>query len=400
MSTAVVPSPKSTPRTTARAPRAGQRPSDVYAARIKRVTQAARELADSGPDGACFLVTNPADVGYCTGFLGGDSYLLLPHQGSRGRPVIISDFRYEEELEHQKSFCDIHIRKGSLFDAVAGFMSEHRMTTCAVQTDHLTVTEFESLTKAARKASGCKLLSGNGILARLRAVKDASEVALIKGAIKIQEAALKAVLPTLRPGQSELEVAAALESEMKRRGASSPAFETIIAAGPSGSLPHYRPGKPKTAANKTLLIDWGAVSNGYRGDMTRTFAFGKWPAKLAEVYDIVLEAHHRAAAGLRAGVSTREVDTLARGFIAERGYGPRFGHGLGHGLGLYTHEGPRLHHLPSAEEPLKAGMVVTIEPGIYLPGIGGVRIEDDYLVTDKGSQNLCTLPKSRAWSTL
>lgn len=360
---------------------------------MARVTQAA-------PEGASFLVTNPADVAYCTGFLGGDSYLLLPRAGSKGRPVIISDFRYEEELAVQRTICDIHIRKGSLVEAVAGFMADQAMSACAVQTDHLTAADFEALAKSARKASKCTLVPGKGILARLRAVKDESEVALIRGAIKIQEAALKAVLPTLRPGQSELEIAASLESEMKRRGSSTPAFETIIAARANGSLPHYRPTSTKTGANSALLIDWGAVNRGYRGDMTRTFAFGKWPAKLAEVYDIVLEAHQRAAAGLKAGVSTREVDTLARGFIAERGYGPRFGHGLGHGLGLYTHEGPRLHHLPSADEPLKAGMVVTIEPGIYLPGVGGVRIEDDYLVTEKGSENLCSLPKSRPWATL
>lgn len=372
----------------------------MYASRLERVIRALDGAPVEGVSGACFLVTNPTDVAYCTGFLGGDSYLLMPHLGSKGRPVIISDFRYEEELAEQRSICDIHIRKGSLVDAVAQFMSQHGMKTCAVQADHLTVAEHHALAKAARRASGCRLLAVTGVVGRLRAVKDAQEVALIRGAIRIQEAALKAVLPTLRPGQSELEIAAALEAEMKRRGSSAPAFETIVAARANGSLPHYRPGSAKTGAGRPLLIDWGAVHRGYRGDMTRTFSFGKWPAGIAEIYDIVLEAHERAAEGLRAGVSTREVDTLARGFIAKSGYGPRFGHGLGHGVGLQTHEAPRLHHLPSADEPLRAGMVVTIEPGIYLPGVGGVRIEDNYLVTETGSENLSSLPRSRPWATL
>lgn len=396
------------PRTTAarRAPAHQTKPvhaagkgNTVYASRLARVQQSLRESPGLASGDACFLITNPTDVGYCTGFLGGDSYLLLPHAGSKGKPVIISDFRYDEELQPLRAFCDIHIRTGGIMDAVGTIFAEHGVKSCAFQADYLTVAEFDTLNSLARKA-GCKMFPSKGLISRLRAVKDASEVALIRGAIKIQEAALKALLPTLRPGQSELAIAATLESEMKRRGASTPAFETIIAARANGSLPHYRPGPAKTAANQPLLIDWGAVNQGYRGDMTRTFAFGKWPAKVAEIYDIVLEAHQRAAAGLKAGVSTREIDTLARGYIAQRGYGPKFGHGLGHGLGLNTHEGPRLHHLPSADEPLKAGMVVTIEPGIYLPGIGGVRIEDDYLVTEKGSENLCTLPKSRAWATL
>ncbi len=371
----------------------------VYAARLARVQQSLRETHGDANAVGCFLITNPTDVGYCTGFLGGDSYIVLPHEGSKGKPVIVSDFRYDEELQPLRAFCDIHIRKGGILDAVGAILAEHNATSCAFQADHLTVAEHEAFTAIARKG-GCKLLPTKGLIARLRAVKDASEVALIRGAIKIQEAALKAILPTLKPGQSELSIAAALESEMKRRGSGTPAFETIIAARANGSLPHYRPGPVKTAANQPLLIDWGAVNQGYRGDMTRTFAFGKWPAKVAEIYDIVLEAHQRAAAGLKAGVSTREIDTLARGYIAQRGYGPQFGHGLGHGLGLNTHEGPRLHHLPAADEPLQAGMVVTIEPGIYLPGIGGVRIEDDYLVTNSGSENLSTLPKSRAWATL
>ena len=183
------------------------------------------------------------------------------------------------------------------------------------------------------------------------------------------------------------------------RGASSPAFETIVGAQANGSLPHYRPHAVKLKKNQPLLIDWGAVYQGYRGDMTRTFSLGKWPKELAEIYKIVLDAHTLSAAALRAGATTKAVDAIARNHITKHGYGDNFGHGLGHGLGLHTHEDPRLSHM-AAETTLEAGMVVTIEPGIYIPGLGGVRIEDDYVVTEKGSENLCSLPKDIKWATL
>jgi Xaa-Pro aminopeptidase len=233
----------------------------------------------------------------------------------------------------------------------------------------------------------------------MRRIKDDSEVALIRAAAKIQEQALLAVLPTLKPGQTELEVAAALEAEMKRRGSSAPGFETIVAADPNGSLPHYRPGRTKLRQNRALLIDWGAIYQGYHSDMTRVFAFGKWPAKIAEIYQITLDAQEMAAAALKPGVSTQDIDAIARGHITKHGYGDCFGHGLGHGLGFNGHEDPRLSHMVSGTV-LEPGDVVTVEPGIYLPGIGGVRIEDDYVITQKGAKCLCTLPKDLDWATL
>lgn len=343
------------------------------------------------------LVTSPEDVGYLTGFHGGDSYLLVP-ASDRAKATILSDFRYTEELEpHRKAF-DIVIRTQGMQAALVQLLRDAGVARLGIQAEIMTVGELRGLEHALAGA-GVTISETRGLVGQLRVRKDASEIATIRKAISIQQAALKAVLPTIKPGQTELEVAARLEAEMKMRGASSPAFETIVGAQANGSLPHYRPHAVKLKKHQPLLIDWGAVYRGYRGDMTRTFALGKWPKELAEIYKIVLDAHTLSAAALRAGATTKAVDAIARNHITKHGYGEKFGHGLGHGLGLHTHEDPRLSHM-AAETTLEAGMVVTIEPGIYIPGLGGVRIEDDYVVTEKGSENLCSLPKDMKWATL
>jgi Xaa-Pro aminopeptidase len=254
----------------------------------------------------------------------------------------------------------------------------------------MTIAERAGLARRLGAGGAKRLTDTTGLVARLRVIKDAHEIGLIRKAARIQEAALKAVLPTIKPGQSELEVAARLESEMKTRGSSEAGFQTIVAAGANGSLPHYRPGSKKLSAGKPVLIDWGAVYKGYHADMTRTFALGKWPAKLREVYGVVLEAQMAAAAALGPGKSTADIDNVARAHITRHGYGEFFGHGLGHGIGLSGHEEPRLTNM-LAPTRLEAGMVVTVEPGVYLSGVGGVRIEDDYVITEHRAENLCSL---------
>jgi Xaa-Pro aminopeptidase len=361
----------------------------------------ARALAAANQAGAeQLLITNPVDVGYLTGFLGGDSFLLLG-AGEDHRPVIISDFRYEEELHPLKRFCNIHIRTGQMVEAVAALLADLGVGQLGLQSEHVTLAMRRAL---GRQAKGVELIETAGILTTLRARKDASEVALIQKAVRIGQDALEAVLKVIdkkvgRGGSmTEVQIAALLEMEMKARGSSKPSFESIVAARSKGSLPHYRPGTVLLSRNQPLLIDWGAIWNGYHGDMTRTLCWGKWPRKLADVYRVVLEAHQRAASALRAGRTTVEIDKIARDLIAEAGYGDRFGHGLGHGIGLDIHENPRLTHMADPA-PLEAGHVVTIEPGVYLPGVGGVRIENDYLVTDTGAKCLCTMPKDLDWAT-
>ncbi|MBL9001176.1 MAG: aminopeptidase P family protein [Phycisphaerae bacterium] len=356
-----------------------------------RLSRLRRVIATSGQSHA--LITNPLDVAYLTGFHGGDSYLLLGAKDA----AIISDFRYAEELEPIRRRAKIIIREGAMKDAVVTALKNRGIRACAVQAEAMTIAERDSLARAAGRS--VRLLPVSGLVAAMRAVKDAGEIELIRRAVRLQEQALLATLPHLKPGMTELEVAARLEFEMKVRGSSQPGFQTIVAAQPFGSLPHYRPGKAKLAMNKTVLIDWGSVYHGYHGDMTRVFALGKWPAKIKEIYQITLDAKEHAAAALAPGRTTKEIDAIARDYITKHGYGKEFGHGLGHGLGFNGHEDPRITHMaPPAE--LQPGHVVTIEPGIYLPGVGGVRIEDDYVITGKGAKNLCTLPQSLEWATL
>jgi Xaa-Pro aminopeptidase len=376
---------RTTRRTKATSSRAADSP---YARRLKRL---ARLIEQNGADH--LLVTNERDVAYLTGFLGGHSYLLA---GVRGRPVVISDFRYQEELEPTRAIADVHIRTGGLIEAVAAVAHDRSARRCAVQAEYMPVVDFHAIAQALRSL---EIVVTSGLVGQLRLRKDEHEVALIRRAIRIQEESLLAVLPSIRPGQTELEIAGRLEAEMKSRGSSEPGFPTIVAAQANGSLPHYRPGRQKAAANKPLLIDWGAVYSGYHGDITRTFALGRWPAKIREIYGIVHDAQQMAAAALAPGRTTHEVDAVARDYITRHGYGEQFGHGLGHGMGLDGHEEPRLNPL-YPETVLEEGHVVTVEPGIYLPGVGGVRIEDDYLITGRGAENLCRLPKDLDWATL
>ncbi len=375
---------------------AASSPSEtVHASRVARLRES---IARAG--GAAMLVTNPKDVGYLTGFLNGDSYMLVP-ASARVRPIVISDFRFEEELEPVKALADVVIRTGPILDAVARVVREAgiRAGNLAVQGEHLTLVLKAALVeKLGGGGGGAGVMETAGLVSGLRAIKDDAEIELITKAVRIQEKALEEILGTIAPGMSELEVAGRLEAAMKARGSSEVGFQSIIAAGAHGSLPHYRPGPTKLAANKTVLIDWGAVYRGYHSDMTRVVSLGKWPAKIREIYRIVLEAQEASAAALAPGKLTNEIDAVARGIIERAGYGPQFGHGLGHGLGLDGHEEPRLTHM-LAPTTLKVGMVVTVEPGIYLPGIGGVRIEDDYVVTPTGAKRLNTLPKSLEWAS-
>lgn len=364
------------------------KPASAHEHRIRRLKKI---IAGKGADAA--LVTRERDVAYLTGFLGGDSVLLVP---ARGKPVIVSDRRYEEDLQAFTHLATIAMRSGAMNPHLGGMVRDRGYDTVIVQSEDQTLASFEALAKAATKK---RLAPEAGLLAEMRLIKDESEIRGIRAAIRLQEAAMLATLDVIGPGMSEFEICAWLEWEMKQRGASGPAFGTIVGARASGSLPHYVPGNVKTAKNTSLLIDWGAALNGYRGDMTRVFAFGRWPRQIREIYSIVLDAHEKAAAAIAPGVTNHELDAIAREHITAHGYGHEFSHSLGHGLGLETHEAPSLSQLAPRTE-LRPGMVITIEPGIYLPGIGGVRIEDDYAVTERGRTNLSSLPKDLDFATL
>ena len=364
-----------------------------HAARIHRLLALALEH-----DLDHLLITNPLDVAYLTGFMGGDSYLFLGPQAGLKQATIVTDGRYEEELTPQRALADIIVRTKSTEATAADLILNRYIQRCGIQSDHLTLSGKDAIASVMGAERSKKLTAMPPLVSQLRQVKDGYEIEVMQAATTIQEEALLALLPTIRPGQSEMEIAALLEMEMKRRGSSRCWFDSIVGAKANGALPHYHPGFETTEKGSPLLIDWGSTYLGYGGDMTRTFSLGTWSPKMREIYGIVKDAQELSAAALAPGRRAHEIDTIARDHIVKAGYGKEFNHGLGHGLGL-SKEPPYLNPLwPDME--LKPGHVVTVEPGIYLPGIGGVRIEDLYVITETGARNFCSLPKTLEWSTL
>jgi Xaa-Pro aminopeptidase len=354
-----------------------------------RVARLRRAIRRGGFDG--LLISNPNDIRYLTGFSGEASAMVVTGRGG----VIISDFRFQEELRPLRSRFEVVIRKGAMLEAQAAVVKRLKPRRLAVQAESLSAQQRGELAAAV---GARRVRDSVGLVAGLRLKKDSSEIAAIERAASIQQEAMRAVRTSVRAGQTEREIAARLEYEMAVRGAEGTSFQTIVAAGANGSKPHYRAGPAKTVMGRTLLIDWGARFDGYCSDMTRVFALGSWPRKLREVYEVVLGAQMAAMEAARPGMTASELDGVARGIIAKAGYGREFGHGLGHGIGLDIHESPRL--FTSTTTALEPGMVITIEPGVYLPGVGGVRIEDDILITDRGARSLCSLPKDLKWATL
>jgi Xaa-Pro aminopeptidase len=247
--------------------------------------------------------------------------------------------------------------------------------------------------KSLKKKLGKKHIEpiDDGLL-KQRAVKSPDEIKAIRAALAIQQQAFVDLRDVLKPGETERQIAASLEFLMRSAGADGPSFPTIVAADANASLPHAVPGDRKLKAGGSVLIDFGARAHGYCSDLTRVVGLGSMPAKIKEIYKVVLEAQLAAIAAIKPGAKLRDIDAAARDVIVKAGYGPQFGHSTGHGIGLDIHEQPTL--AARSEGSLEPGHVVTVEPGIYLPGVGGVRIEDDVLVTDKGHTVLSDLPKS------
>ncbi|MEQ9616497.1 MAG: Xaa-Pro peptidase family protein [Phycisphaerales bacterium] len=360
-------------------------PFEAHKARLKRLRAA---LKANGHEH--FLITAPNDIRYLTGFSGEDSFALVSPKSFH----VISDFRFNEQLDAIKLIAKVVLRDGLMHETVRALLADLSIDTLAIQSETVTVAQKTRYTKLLK---GVKLVDTEGVVSKLRVIKDAAEVSAIRKAAGIQQKALLQVLEEIGPGMTESRVAAKLEFAMKSLGSEGTGFNTIAAARTNSAIPHAVTGNTKTAKNKPLLIDFGAIHNGYRSDMTRVFNFGTWNTTIHEIYSITLEAHEAAAAALRPGLSGRDADAVARNIIAKAGYGEQFGHGLGHGLGLDIHEDPRLSK--QSTDVLEEGMVVTVEPGIYIQGLGGVRIEDDYVITKTGAKNLCTLPKDIGWAT-
>jgi Xaa-Pro aminopeptidase len=367
----------------------------VFESRRERLWQTVvRESLD------VLLITSPINVTYLTGFSGDSSYLLL----AKTKTLLLSDGRFSVQIKEECPDLDAHIRgpAQALADVTIAQLVQLAPRTIGYESGHLSVAEFETLRDGVKTADWRP--QGDRV-ENLRQVKDENEIAQIRGSIKIAEKAFEMFRAMLRPDDTEKELTDALESYVRHAGGRETAFAPIVAVGPRSALPHAPPGLHKVADDPLLLIDWGAQGAFYKSDLTRvlwTYNSSSFPSsaweqgrkpsdKLQLVYAVVAEAQRRAIAGMTPGASSKSVDTIARSFIAEQGYGDFFNHGLGHGLGLQIHEAPFLR--PNLDVRLEAGMVVTCEPGIYLPGWGGVRIEDDILITPDGPEVLTRCPR-------
>lgn len=349
-----------------------------------RVDRLRKSLQDQGVD--ALLVTDETNVRYLTGFTGDSTSLLVTQSDLK----LISDRRYEVQLQEECSGIPAEIRGPDKRPAEWICLCIESLGLEKVGLEDHSV-NWGSLKYFQETLPNVKWEATSSIVLNLRAIKDESELRLIRRAIHISERAFNVLKASLRPSMTELDAAYLMESAIRSFGGSGVGFSTIIASGPAGALPHYHPKSLPIQQNQGLLIDWGARFGGYTSDMTRTLSIGKISAKMREVYPVVLDAHLAAIEQVRPGARMCDIDAAARNVIEKAGFGWAFGHGLGHGIGLNVHEQPRLASIETGE--LKEGMVITIEPGIYLPGELGVRIEDDVLVTNTGHEVLCSVPK-------
>ncbi|MEP6952627.1 MAG: Xaa-Pro peptidase family protein [Solirubrobacteraceae bacterium] len=352
----------------------------VPAARARAV---AERVAERGLD--LLLVTDLVNVRWLTGFTGSNAAAVV---GRDGQLRFVTDFRYLSQSADELDDAWERTIAPDLLAAFAGGLGEGELR-AGFDDASMSVKDHRRL--SALLAGGVVLERAGGLVEKLRAIKDAAELEAIRASARLADDALTEVIGRGLVGRTEREVALDLEFTMRRMGAQQISFPPIVAAGAHGALPHADPTDDPIPAGTLVVIDWGAQKDGYASDCTRTYATGELDPRDAEVYALVLEAQEAALAGVRPGPTGREVDAIARSIIDAAGHAEHFGHGLGHGVGLDVHEGPRLSK--QGETPLATGMVVTVEPGVYVPGAIGVRIEDLAVVTPDGAEVLSSLPK-------
>jgi len=344
--------------------------------------RAAKNLLESIAADA-ILVLGLTNIRYLTGFSGSDGALLLSREGQ----WLLCDGRYTTQARQQATLCRI-VEYKIKSEAISRLILDRGWRRLAFDAEQTTVSVHGAI---AAKLPGVEMVPLAGELDELRGVKSDAELTIIEQSCSLASAALEQLLPMIRPGVSERTLALELEIAMKRSGAEEKAFDFIVASGDRGALPHGRPTDREIAAGELVTIDFGARLHGYHSDETVTVAVVSADERQREIYAVVKEAHDLAIAAVRPGAGCREIDAIARDFIAGHGFGEYFGHGLGHGVGLDVHETPTLS--PRSEQTLAEGMVITVEPGIYIPGWGGVRIEDTIAVTADGCRLLTKVPK-------
>jgi len=346
-------------------------------------------LASKGLDG--LLVIQPENRRYLSGFTGSFGILLITPDSA----YIATDFRYYEQVEREcPDFTLVKVEK-EFADVLPKLLEEAGVKTLGFESFYLTVEEYKKWRKAARKV---KFVPCQDIVGEIRSVKTPEEIQAIRKAVALTDEAFSHVCQILRPGMSEKEAAWEIESFMRTHGAEKMAFDLIIASGPNGALPHAKASDKPIKEGEPIVIDIGCVVGGYCSDLTRTVVLGKPDERFSEIYSLVLKAQEKAEKAIKAGMRARKADSIARKVIEKAGYGPQFGHGLGHGVGMAVHEKPRVGKL--SKDTLQAGNVITVEPGIYISGWGGVRLEDIVVVQEEGAEVLTRSPKGLKFAIL
>ncbi|MFL5341184.1 MAG: M24 family metallopeptidase [Gemmataceae bacterium] len=366
---------------------------DAFARRRQRL---ARSVRDAGLD--VLLVNSVVNVSYLTGFTGDSSWLIM---GSK-RCLLVSDGRYTEQIKNECPGLAVHIRKTeqTVIQALGEVLPKLGVRNVGVEAAHLSLAEFEALKDAAPALSWSPQKK---LVENLRLIKEPDEVRQIREAIHFAERAYDMFRALLRPGDTEKELTDAMEGYVRRAGARCSSFPPIVAIGDNSAQPHAPITARRVDESPFLLLDWGASGEFYKSDITRALVTGeaaggrgreKVESRLEKLYTVVLTAQQRALSAVRPGVKAGDIDAAVRAYLKDEGYNEYFNHGLGHGIGLQVHEGPNIR--ANSPDVIEAGMVFTLEPGVYLTGFAGVRIEDDVLVTPDGCEVLTRLPKDPA----
>lgn len=355
-----------------------------YQQRIKKIQEKLRRK-----NVGALLVTQPENRRYLSGYRGGDhgisetsGLLLVP---ASGKVYLLTDFRFKLQAEQEVPWAEVVMYPKGVLRLLEQLLPDLTITSLAFESNYTLHSFADKMTITLGK-KGVKTVPTDGLVEKMREIKDEEEIDLIRNAVHLNEEVFTEIHSTLAGYTTEIDIALAIETTMRRKGAEKPSFNTIVASGENGALPHAVPGTSPLAQNGSLTIDMGLILEGYCSDMTRNLVVGKADQRYIELHRLVRKAHLAGVAAIRAGVKCCNADKAARDIIADAGYGEYFGHSLGHGVGLAVHEEPRLSS--RSNKTLKAGMIVTVEPGIYIPGWGGIRLENMYVVREVGCENL------------
>jgi Xaa-Pro aminopeptidase len=348
---------------------------------MQNLTQLRDQFNELGVN--ALLITNGRNRRYLTGFTGSAGVAVI----TKTEAALFVDFRYVEQANSQvEDFSVIQICE-TVYEEISKMLDRLGVTHLGFEAEDVTYQIFSQYKEKVK----AEMVPLSGVIEMLRMIKNKEEIEKIKTAAKIADSAFTRILDFIRPGVTELEVANELEFYMRKLGATSSAYDIIVASGQRSALPHGVASTKLIETGDMVTLDFGAYYQGYRSDMTRTIAVGEPRAELKEIYNIVFEALSNALAAIKPGITGQEADAFTRDYITEKGYGEQYGHGSGHGIGLDIHEEPFMS--PKCDIFLKPGMIVTVEPGIYIPALGGVRIEDDILITEYGNNILTKSPK-------